>query len=1324
MRTRTLAVLPACLILAASLPALLVAQSPVPVISSVTPVPITQGNPGVVLTITGSGFCGTTDSSGDLVSFQAPGAIYPSSLSTTEVSATELTAYLTSETNTTAGTASLTVMNCYENTSTPFSVTVVPQPTVSTFSPPGAAVGGPGFNLTITGTNFVSGMKVSWCLNGCGEDPTILTPSSITATQIGVAIPASLYGTMGSATVAVVMPDGFSVSASSPFSVYGAPIITSLQPSGASAGSPAFLLTIPGINFVTNDAVLWNGTALSGASYNPNLRELTVTVPANLITTPGAMNVTVQDPGGVVSTPALFTVVGPSISSLSPASAVAGAPGFNLTITGANFVTGSGVTWTPPSSSPVSLTVVSQTATQIVATVPSSLLTTAGAATVKVTNPGGASTTALFSVGGPAITNLSPASANTGSAGFNLTVTGTNFLSGSVVRWGNTTLSTVGPPTATQITASVTSALLATAGPVSVTVQNPGGAISNALAFTVSGPALTSLSPSSRAAGSAAFNLTVTGSGFVSGSTIRWNSTALPTVGAPTSTQIVGSVAASLISTAGSVSITVQNPGGATSNALTFTVGTPPVSITTTGISPATVGVPYSVTFTGSGGVPPYTWSASGLPSGFTLNSGTGQLSGTSNSPSSSTITIQVTDSQEQTVSKSFSFRVTAPALSVQTETLPHGTVGVAYSQTVSAVGGTSPYTWSVNQGTLPPGLTLQAASGLISGTPSSAGTYPVGLLVTDGSGAVSGRLFTLVIDTTGLAVATLNLPDGVAGIAYTSPPLEATGGKAPYTWALGAGTSAGFTVGSSSGVITGTAQSPGAVTLVVQVTDSNGSNASKTFTVNFGSGFTITTAALDGASIGVAYPIVQFNAAGGTPPYTWSLSQGSLPAGMSLDAGGVLSGTPTTQGQSSFTVHVQDSKGQTANKQFQIVVATPVEIGTQSLSDGTLGKSYSIVLSASGGAGPYMWSVSSGLPGGVTLNSNGTLSGAPTHAGTFTFTVTATDSVGRKASKELTLKIATTLAITTTAIPAGTGGSPFNTSIQVAGGTPPYSFSASGLPGGLSLDPASGQISGKPTAAGDITVVVTVTDGDQQSVASTFTFKIALPSFSGVNIVGVPSTSDPAQQPPVSITINSPYPLDITGTLTLTFASTVGGDDQMVQFSTGGRTVTYTIPANSTNGVFPVPQGVSILTGTVAGTITITTTLKAGGQDITPSPAPTQTIVIAKSAPVITSLKVTRTASGFTAVIAGYSTPRDMTQATFQFTAAAGATLQSSSVTVALTSAFSAWYGSADSNQFGSQFTLTLPFTIQGGATTVAGLSVTLTNSVGTSSPPASANF
>jgi hypothetical protein len=138
--------------------------------------------------------------------------------------------------------------------------------------------------------------------------------------------------------------------------------------------------------------------------------------------------------------------------------------------------------------------------------------------------------------------------------------------------------------------------------------------------------------------------------------------------------------------------------------------------------------------------------------------------------------------------------------------------------------------------------------------------------------------------------------------------------------------------------------------------------------------------------------------ASGGTTPYTWSIASGALPPGLSLAAGtGTISGTPTATGTYGFTVQVTDSSNpkQTATAALSIAVTTKLSVATTSLPNGTHGTAYSTPLAASGGTSPYTWSITSGaLPGGLRLSSStGTISGTPTTAGTYSFTVRATDS-------------------------------------------------------------------------------------------------------------------------------------------------------------------------------------------------------------------------------------------------------------------------------------------------------------------------------------------
>jgi predicted outer membrane repeat protein len=213
---------------------------------------------------------------------------------------------------------------------------------------------------------------------------------------------------------------------------------------------------------------------------------------------------------------------------------------------------------------------------------------------------------------------------------------------------------------------------------------------------------------------------------------------------------------------------------------------------------------------------------------------------------------------------------------------------------------------------------------------------------------------------------------------------------------------------------------------------------------------------------------------------------------------------------------------------------------------------------------------------------------------------------------------------------------------------------------------------------------------------------------------VSVPSTTASGEQPGITIALNSPYPSDLSGALALTFApkSASGIDDPAVQFSTGGRTVNFTVPAGSTT----IPA-VALQTGTVAGTITVTLALTTGGVDVTPAGVSPITLVISPAAPVITSVKFTNDTTGLiTAVINGFSNTRDMTQATFVFTGSDAQSLGSAQVQIPVSSLFSPWYSSAASDQYGSEFTYTQNFQLSKPDSNITGVSATLANSIGTS--------
>ena len=219
-----------------------------------------------------------------------------------------------------------------------------------------------------------------------------------------------------------------------------------------------------------------------------------------------------------------------------------------------------------------------------------------------------------------------------------------------------------------------------------------------------------------------------------------------------------------------------------------------------------------------------------------------------------------------------------------------------------------------------------------------------------------------------------------------------------------------------------------------------------------------------------------------------------------------------------------------------------------------------------------------------------------------------------------------------------------------------------------------------------------------------------------------ISGTQTAGQQPTVTIALASTYVRDITGTLTLTFSSAVAGvtDDSSIQLlqansATGSRAVTFTISAGSTQATF-TNGATHVATGTLAGTITLTTTAfnDANGTALT-APAPV-TIPIGATSPVVTKVNISSGTGAFTVNVTGFSPPRDMKSMTFHFVPTQNTTLTQSDVSVDISSQFTAYYAGIPSKSFGSQFTVNVPFTFGGSGFPVAALTVDMTNTQGTS--------
>jgi len=567
----------------------------VPTLTSMSPNSAVAGGPAFTLTVNGANFPNTSKSA---INVTWNGT----ALQTSYINSGQLTAIVPASLIASPGTASVTINSQPQPTPLTFVITQGPL-ILSAIFPSSATAGGPAVNLTASGSGFTPSTIVTW--NGSPLSTTFTSSTSLNAV-----IPASLIATAGTASVDVT-----ALGQTSPppltFTINPALTLTSLSPNSIAAGSSTFTLTLNGTGFTAQSTVNWNSSSLTATFLSST--QITATVPASLVAQTGSATIVVQSLTSVSNGLQFNITPAPlSLSSISPNTAVAGSPAFTLTANGSGFTNATSVTW---NGSSLSTSFVSPT--QLAAAVPANLIATAGAASVDVAASGQASPSPLnFTITSPAptLTSLSPNTAIAGGAAFTLSATGSSFSSGSQLTWNGSPLSTTFVSTS-QLTAAIPANLIATPGTVSVGVSVPGLTSPAPLPFTITPSlTLTSLTPSSAVAGSAAFTLTVNGSGFNSGTSILWNGQALST-SVLNANVMTASVPANLIAQQGSATITAQS-GSLISNALTFSITSSQTTLTLTSLSPnsAPAGSPaLTLTVNGSG------FSPAGLAVGTTV---------------------------------------------------------------------------------------------------------------------------------------------------------------------------------------------------------------------------------------------------------------------------------------------------------------------------------------------------------------------------------------------------------------------------------------------------------------------------------------------------------------------------------------------------------------------------------------------------------------------------------------------------------------------------------------------------------------------------------
>lgn len=465
-------------------------------------------------------------------------------------------------------------------------------PSVSGLSPGSWPAGGSAFNLTVDGENFSAGASVRF--NGATR-PGVLQGT----TRLIVYIPPGDIAAPGTASVTVENPgpEG-GASNALPFAVTGgtagggaALSAAALGPASWPAGGSAFNLTVDGTGFAAGAVVRFNGMNRPGVLQGTT--RLIVYIPSSDVVAPGTATVVAANPDGVVSNALSFLVTGagpaanpvPAIGALDPPTRPAGGGAFSLGVLGAGFVPGAVVRFNGADRPTAFIS-----GTALGAALGAGDVAFAGSFGIAVVNPppgGGASNELAFGVsasasGSPTLTALYPASWPSGGTAFNLTVDGTGFSPGSVVRFNGVNRPGVLQGT-TRLIVYIPPSDVAAAQTASVTVAVPGadGGVSNALSFAVTGegvennpvPSLAAVSPSSRTAGDPAFTLSVQGSGFVPGATLRFNGADRATTFLSTAS-VRASILAADIAAAQTASIGVFNPGpgGGLSGTLAYPV--------------------------------------------------------------------------------------------------------------------------------------------------------------------------------------------------------------------------------------------------------------------------------------------------------------------------------------------------------------------------------------------------------------------------------------------------------------------------------------------------------------------------------------------------------------------------------------------------------------------------------------------------------------------------------------------------------------------------------------------------------------------------------
>ena len=548
-----------------------------------------------------------------------------------------------------------------------------------------------------------------------------------------------------------------------------------------------------------------------------------------------------------------------------------------------------------------------------------------------------------------------------------------------------------------------------------------------------------------------------------------------------------------------------------------------PVMITSEDLNPAATGQPYSHSLKASGDPTSWRVTSGVLPGGLTL-SADGVISGTvstdaieSNAESGKVYSFGITaENAARSDTKTFSITVYQP-VRIITEALPNAKEGEEYYAEIEAEGTRDTFTQNVTS-TIPPGLeygTSETGKITLRGTPSIAGNYSVAAVFANRWSTVE-KSFTLTVEgkPTSTAKPRITIPKTddylIAGKDYSFQ--FGTSGNAPVIWAVTGNTPAGLSFDASTGKLSGKAEatdegkysySPMSYSFTVTATNSGGTDSANVYMkVYYPPEFAASS--LPNATLNAGYK-AEITAEGTEQGMAWTASSMNLPEGLTLTTSKnnrkcTITGVPHEIGTSSFSLKLSNTAGSTSEKVFILRVneASSEETGkptisTQSLYNGEISVQYVAFLEAAGRR-PITWSRSGGkLPKGLTLDSYGAIKGVPTKAGTYNFTVTATNSEG-SSSQNFTIVVTGDKykkpKISTRKIPGATQNQPYSIQLACTGTNPvTWSLANSKQPSGIYVT-EDGRITGIPKEAGKFKIKVKA-ENNIGTATRTFSLKV-----------------------------------------------------------------------------------------------------------------------------------------------------------------------------------------------------------------------------------------